>query len=98
MSDTAQNSQQAQSEAISAPRQRKSRKPQAIKTAVIAKRANGENITSIANDLGITRNTTRGIIAESDIDRHLQTYQHQSMELIPEALRVMRVRLQANSE
>jgi len=48
--------------------------------------------------LGITRNTTRGIIKESDIDLHLQTYADQSVNLVPEALRVMRVRLQANSE
>lgn len=78
--------------------QRKSRKPPAVKTAVIAKRAQGQNITSIAKDLGITRNTTRTIIQESDIDRQIQSGQLQSLDLIPEALRVARVRLGKDSE
>jgi hypothetical protein len=77
---------------------RKSRKPQAIKTAVIAKRANGENKASIARDLEITPNCVTAICEESGIDRHLESSRLQSLELIPEAIRVARVRLSKDSE
>lgn len=76
----------------------RSRKPPAIKTAVILKRANGEDKTKIANDLGITRNTVRAILEESDIDRHLESGQIQIVQLIPEAIRVAKHRLAQNSE
>ena len=98
MSDTPQTIDSTQPQAIPAPKVRRSRKAPAIKTAVVLKRANGEPISHIARDLGITHNTTRGIIEEMDVDRQLQTYADQSLELVPEALRVMRVRLLANSE
>lgn len=77
---------------------RRSRKAPGIKAAVITRRVNNESKRKIAKDLGITRNTVATILEESHIEQHLQAYQHQSMELIPEALRVMRVRLQGNSE
>lgn len=102
MSEAQQDSQPAQLQAIPGYKKpyppRKSRKAPAVKTAVIAKRAQGQNITSIANDLGITRNTTRSIIEESDIDRQLESGQLQSLSLIPAALRVMHDRLAKGSE
>ena len=81
-----------------APKLRKSRKAPAVKTAVIAKRAQGQSITNIARDLRITRNTTRTIIAESDIDRQIQSGQLQSLSLIPKALKVADMRLEKGSE
>jgi hypothetical protein len=77
---------------------RKSRKPQAIKTAVIAKRANGANKASIARDLQITPNCVTAIVEESGIDRHLEDAQLQSVKLIPQAIRVAEHRLAQNSE
>lgn len=79
-------------------RPKTSRKPQAIKTAVIAKRAQGETTTKIARDLGIAINTANGIIEQSGIEKILEGYKTESIGLIPEALRVARVRLAGNSE
>ena len=77
---------------------RKSRKPQAIKTAVVAKRANGQNKASIARDLQITSNCVTAIIEESDIDRIMQDGQIQTLSRVPAALQVLDVRLEKNSE
>jgi hypothetical protein len=78
--------------------QRKSRKAPGIKADVITRRVQGQSKRSISKDLGITRGTVSTILEESHIEQHLENYQAQSVELIPEALRVMKVRLAANSE
>ena len=84
--------------AITLKPQRRSRKAPGIKAEVITRRVQGQSKRSISKDLGITRNTVATILEESHIEQHLQTYQVQSVELVPEALRVMKVRLAANSE
>jgi hypothetical protein len=77
---------------------RRSRKPQAIKTAVVAKRANGQNKSSIARDLQITTNCVTAIIEESDIDRILQDGQIETLRRVPAALKTLDIRLEKNSE
>jgi hypothetical protein len=88
----------AQPQAIPAYKPRSSRKAPAIKRSVLAKRVQGQNITSIANDLGITRNTTRTIIAEANLDQIMQDGQVETLRRIPAALRTLDVRLEKNSE
>jgi hypothetical protein len=77
---------------------RKSRKPQAIKTAVIAKMAQGANKSSIARDLQITRNCVTAIAEESNIEQVMQDAQLQTLSRVPAALRTLDVRLEKNSE
>jgi transposase-like protein len=93
-----QNSQPSDSQAIPALKRPRSRKSPAIKTAVIAKYAQGQDKTSIANELGITRNTVRAIVNETDVDRHLSANQTVSLELIPRAIQVAHDRLAKGSE
>lgn len=77
---------------------RKSRKPQAVKTAVIARMAQGENKSSIARDLQITRNCVTAIAEESNIEQVMQDAQLQTLSRVPAALQVLDVRLEKNSE
>jgi hypothetical protein len=84
--------------AITVKPQRKSRKAPGLKADVITRRVQGQSKRSISKDLGITRGTVATILEESHIEQHLETYQAQSVELVPEALRVMKVRLSMNSE
>jgi hypothetical protein len=76
----------------------RSRKNPAIKTQVIAKYSQGQDKTSIAKDLKITRNTVRAIVNESDLDRHLSANQSVSLDLIPSAIKVAHDRLEKGSE
>ena len=79
-------------------RPKTSKKPQAIKTAIIAKRSQGQTTTQIARDLGITRNTVNGIIEQSGIEQYLEDGTLQCARLIPESIRVVKHRLEKNSE
>jgi transposase-like protein len=102
MSEVPQDRQQSQLLAIPASKKaykpRTSRKAPAIKRIVLAKRVQGQNITSIANDLGITRNTTRTIIAEANLDQIMQDGQIETLKRVPAALKTLDTRLEKNSE
>lgn len=76
----------------------KSRKPQAIKNAVIVKRVNGQSKSSIARDLGIAVNTVNGIIEQSDIEKQLQDGLSQCANLISKSVKVIDQRLDKGSE
>jgi hypothetical protein len=77
---------------------RRSNKPQMVKTAVIAKLAHGATKSQIARDLDITRNCVTTIEEESGIKQHLQDGTSSVVGLIPEAIRVAKVRLAKDSE
>lgn len=62
-----------------------SRKPTAVKTAVIAKTVAGKTKTQIAKELGVTRNTVRRILNESEIDQILGEGKSAIMQLVPHA-------------
>ena len=76
----------------------RSRKPQAVKTAVLAKRVNGANKAQICRDLGIAKNTVNRILDESDIDAQLESGTAQACRLIPKAIKVVDDRLSKGSE
>src|SRR6202035_4756441 len=92
------NTLKAPSQPITAIKARLSMKPPAVKAAIIAKRANGEDTTKIAKDLGITRNTTRKIIAESNIDRLIESAEVGAAHLIHKSINVLDQRLDKCSE
>jgi len=97
-SDALSNGLHAHPQPIPASKTRKSRKAPAVKTAVLAKRVQGQSITNIANDLGITRNTTRAIIDESNLDQLMEDGRIQTLNRVPAALKTLDVRLEKNSE
>lgn len=66
-----------------------SRKNPAVKTRVITQYAQGKDKTSIAKELGITRNTVRAILKESDVDLHLSTGTHLCVALIPKSVQAI---------
>jgi len=76
----------------------KSTKPQAVKTAVIAKSLDGQPKRRIAKDLGITTNTVRSILKESQIDSLLEAGTIQCARLIPKSVEVINRRLDKDSE
>jgi hypothetical protein len=75
-----------------------SRKPPAIKTAVISRRSQGITKRQIAREVGISANTVNCILEESHLDAIMADQAQESAKLIPEALRVARVRLSKDSE
>jgi len=86
VSDTAQTIDSTQAQAIPAliqpVKRRKSIKAPMVKAAVISKRTQGHNISSIAKDLGITRNTTRTILAEANFDQEIEAGRISCVKLI----------------
>lgn len=84
--------------AIPALKIRRSRKAPAIKTAVIIKRSQGQDKTSISNDLGIARNTVTRILEESNVEQTIEANRAASLGLIPSAIRVAEFKLSQNSE
>jgi hypothetical protein len=98
MSTPPQITDPTHSQPVPARKFTRSRKPPAIKTAVLTRYSQGQDKASIGRDLGITRNTVRAIVNESDLDLHLSVNQTVSLELIPEAIRVAKVRLSKDSE
>jgi|SRR5580704_3698424 transposase-like protein len=84
--------------AVPSVKPRRSNKSPAVKASVVAKRVSGESITQIARDLDITRPTVYAILNETNIDAMLKNQAIESANLIPEALRVARVRLAKDSE
>ena len=77
---------------------RKTLKPPAIQSAVLAKRAAGHSKAKITRDLGIATNTVTSIIELNDFDRTLQSEQASSISLIPRAIQVAHERLSKGSE
>jgi hypothetical protein len=63
-----------------------SNKPQAIKTAVVAKTLAGESKTQIANDLDITRNTVNRILEESELNDYVLRGKSRIHEMIPKSI------------
>ena len=89
---------QIDSKAVVVRKKGRSRKSPALKTAVIIKRSQGRDKTSISKELGIARNTVSRILEESDVDLHITAGQQASLGLIPAAIRVAEHRLALNSE
>ena len=77
---------------------RRSNKPPAIKSSVIIQRAQGKAKSHIARDLGITHNTVNAILEESDIERQLTCGVQLTAGLIPQAIGVIKKRLDLGSE
>ena len=75
-----------------------SRKAPSVKTAIILKRLQGQDKTSISKDLGVARNTVTTILEENDVDRIMQDGQVETLKRVPAALRTLDVRLEKNSE
>lgn len=63
-----------------------SKKPSAIKNAVIALAVQGNTKTSISESLGITANTVRRILKESEIEDILGQSRSALYEMIPQAV------------
>ena len=76
----------------------RSRKAPSLKTAVIVKRSQGQDKTSISKDLGIARNTVTRILEENDVTRDIEANQRVSLGLIPRAIQVAHDRLTKGSE
>jgi DNA-binding XRE family transcriptional regulator len=68
---------------------KRSRKPAAFKSAIVARIAAGHTKTRIAKDLGIARNTVRAIADETNIERELEAYRPDAVKLIPKAFQAL---------
>jgi hypothetical protein len=77
---------------------KKTLKPPAIQSAILAKRANGSSKAKIAKELGMAINTVTNVLELNDFDKNLQTEQAQSLKLIPKAIQVAHDRLSKGSE
>lgn len=77
---------------------RRSNKPPSVKASVVAKRVNGQSISAIARDVGISRPTVYTILDESDIDKVMADGRLGAMKRVPQALDVLDNRLDKNSE
>ena len=77
---------------------RRSRKPPALKQEVIVRRIAKQNKSQISRELGISKNTVTAILEESNTDRLIESGRLQVCELIPESIRVVKYRLEKNSE
>jgi hypothetical protein len=73
-------------------------KPPAIQSAILAKRANGQSKAKISKDLGIAVNTITNVLDLNDFDRSLDIERRNSLSLIPAAIRTAHHRLSQNSE
>jgi hypothetical protein len=72
---------------------RKSIKPAAIQSAVIAKYAQGESKVQIAKDLEIQPNTVRSILDSSEIEQVILQGRSRVVSLIPRAIDTVEYRL-----
>jgi hypothetical protein len=77
---------------------RKSLKPPAIQSAILAKRASGSSKAKIAKELGMAVNTVTNVLELNDFDRSLESEQRESLRLIPRAIQVAHDRLTKGSE
>jgi hypothetical protein len=77
---------------------RRSIKPIAVQTAVIAKYSAGENKTNISKDLDITRGTVNSILSSHDIEQYLLEGRSDCVRMIPRSIRVIDQRLEKGSE
>lgn len=77
---------------------KRSRKAPALKQEVVARRLAKQNKTFISEELGISRNTVTAILEESNTDRLVESGRLQVAGLIPESIRVVKHRLEKNSE
>lgn len=66
-----------------------SNKPQVTKTAVLAKTMAGESKSQIAEDLGITRDTVRRILNESELANLVAEGKSGVYMLIPKAVKAL---------
>ena len=64
----------------------KSTKPEPVKAAVISRRVLGDSKMKIARDLGITTNTVRRILTESEMIEAVQDGRSRAIGMIPKAL------------
>jgi hypothetical protein len=74
-----------------------SRKPPAIQSEVVLRRAAGQTKTQIANDLDIGRNTVSSIVELSDIDHMIEDGRVGACKRIPKSLTVIDHHLERNS-
>lgn len=72
--------------------------PPSVKTEVVARRVQHQRITTIANEVGITRPTVYKILKESNIDELLESGRLGIARLIPKAIDVVDQRLTKGSE
>jgi len=84
------------SQPIPAYKPRKSIKPPAIQSAILAKRANGASKARIASDLSISKNTVTNVLELNDFDRNLDAERKESLSLIPLARAAVKARLEKN--
>jgi hypothetical protein len=75
-----------------------SRKAPSVKTAIILKRLQGQDKSSISRDLGVARNTVTTILEENDVEQLMQDGQIETLRRVPAALRTLDARLEKNSE
>lgn len=64
----------------------KSKKPESIKQAVVAKRLQGESKRQISRDLEIHRETVDNILDESQVEASLAQWKRDYLQLVPKAL------------
>lgn len=94
--DNALNSPPNAAQPHRAIKARKSNKAPLLQTAVIAKYSSGESKSSIANDLGMHRNTVASILADSEIQQIVLQGRSRAISLIPRSLDVCEYRLNKN--
>jgi predicted transcriptional regulator len=75
-----------------------SKKKQVVKNAVVAKAIAGESKSKIAEDLGITRNTVRRILNETEINQFVGQGKSTLFELIPQAAEIYAAKVRANPD
>jgi predicted transcriptional regulator len=75
-----------------------SRKPEATKQAVVAKRLQGESKREISRDLGIARETVDNILDESNVEAALAQWRRDYLKLVPAALGVVKRMFENNAE
>jgi hypothetical protein len=71
-------------------------KPQAVQSAILVKRANGDSKLKISKDLGISRNTVISVLDLNNFDEILQSEQKESLSLIAGARKAVAHRLSLN--
>jgi len=67
----------------------KSKKPESVKQAVVAKRLQGESKRQIAQDLEIHRETVDNILDESQVEASLAQWRRDYLQLVPKALNIV---------
>ena len=77
---------------------KRSIKPPAIQSEIIARRVSGQNKTRIARELGIAQNTVTSVLALNNVEAMFEDGRIGAMKRIPKALETLDVRLEKNSE